>query len=124
MKKDDSYRNVRKIMESTDLLNVNYVPKGRGLRFPVYLSGTMEAEDIECLELSIRSKNCLKRAGINTIGDLCNRFHSSSDLRSLRNCGDTSVAEIMDKLFLYNYLQLKPEQRGQYIAKVVEMNTV
>ena len=64
----------------------------------------------------------MKRAGINTIGDLCEKVHSSADLKTLRNCGNTSVAEIMDKLFLYNYQQLKPERRGVYLAKVVEMN--
>lgn len=120
--KKEGYNNIREILEGTGLININETPKGRGFRFPIYLSSRMEEEDIESLELSVRSKNCLKRAGLNTIGDLCKKVHSSGDLRVIRNCGNTSVAEIMDKLFLYNYQQLKPEQRGNYIAKVVEMN--
>lgn len=82
----------------------------------------MERDDIECLDLSVRSRNCLRRAGIDTIGDFCKKFHSSGELRAIRNCGSTSVMEIMDKLFLYNYQHLKPEERGEYLAKVVEMN--
>ena len=122
MKKEESFYNIKEIFGETGLLNVCETVKGRSLRFPIYLSKAMEEEDIECLDLSIRAKNCLKRAGINTIGDLCEKVHSSTDLKTLRNCGNTSVAEIMDKLFLYNYRQLKPERRGAYLAKVVEMN--
>ena len=105
MKKED-YSNVKSILEGTDMLSVHPATKGLGLKFPVYLSRTMEEEDIAVLELSVRAMNCLKRSGIHTIGDLCERIHSSSDLRTIRNCGNTSVAEIMDKLFLYNYMQL------------------
>ena len=57
-----------------------------------------------------------------TIGDLCKRIRCSADLKQLRNCGTTSVAEIMDHLFAYQYYALKPERRGSYLAKVLEMN--
>lgn len=123
MKKEETFSNVRTILEGTGIVEVHAAPKGRGLKFPVYLSKAMEEEDVASLDLSERAKNCLKRAGIITIGDLCERIHSSSDLKTLRNCGNTTVAEIMDKLFLYNYLQLKPERRAAYIAKILEMNT-
>ena len=82
----------------------------------------LEQTDIEVLELSVRSYNCLKRAGISTIGQLCSRVHGSEDLKSIRNCGKTSVAEIMDSLFAYQYAQLKPERRGKFLAQVIEMN--
>lgn len=121
MKKED-YSNVKSILEGTDMLSVHPTTKGLGLRFPIYLSKAMMEEDITALELSVRASNCLKRSGIHTIGDLCERIHSSSDLKAFRNCGNTSVAEIMDKLFLYNYMQIKPEKRGAYLAKIVEMN--
>lgn len=121
--KNNDYYNVKNILEETGLLSVHPASKGSGLKFPIYLSNTMEEEDIAVLELSVRAMNCLKRSGIHTIGNLCERIHSSSDLRTIRNCGNTSVAEIMDKLFLYNYSQLKPERRGAYLVKIVEMNT-
>ncbi|MDR4950474.1 DNA-directed RNA polymerase subunit alpha [Neobacillus cucumis] len=51
---------------------------------------------IEDLDLSVRSFNCLKRNGINTIHDLANK--SEEDIRKLRNLGQKSLKEILDKL--------------------------
>ena len=48
------------------------------------------------LELSVRSYNCLKRAGINTVGDLCNK--NLEDLSKVRNMGRKSIDEILGKL--------------------------
>lgn len=56
---------------------------------------TLES-DIEELELSIRSYNCLKRAGVNTIGDLCRM--TPSDLMKVRILGRKSCDEIISKL--------------------------
>ena len=47
---------------------------------------------IEELELSVRSSNCLKRAGINTVGELINK--SEEDLMKVRNLGKKSLEEI------------------------------
>ncbi|MBT2655571.1 DNA-directed RNA polymerase subunit alpha [Bacillus sp. ISL-18] len=51
---------------------------------------------IEDLDLSVRSFNSLKRNGINTIDDLANK--SEEDIRKLRNLGQKSLKEIIDKL--------------------------
>ena len=51
---------------------------------------------IEDLDLSVRSFNSLKRNGINTIHDLANK--SEEDIRKLRNLGQKSLKEIIDKL--------------------------
>jgi DNA-directed RNA polymerase subunit alpha len=51
---------------------------------------------IEELELSVRSSNCLKRAGINTVGELINK--TEDDLMKVRNLGKKSLVEIRDKL--------------------------
>lgn len=51
---------------------------------------------IEELELSVRSSNCLKRAGINTVGELVNKIED--DLMKVRNLGKKSLQEIKDKL--------------------------
>lgn len=95
---------------------------GVKFRFPIYMTEKMERTDIEALELGVRSYNCLKRAGISTIGDLCSRIHSSEELKSIRNCGKTSIAEIMDNLFAYQYSILSSERRVKFLVKVIEMN--
>ena len=51
---------------------------------------------IEDLELSVRSFNCLKRAGISTVEDLSNK--SESDMMKVRNLGKKSLDEVTNKL--------------------------
>ena len=51
---------------------------------------------IEDLDLSVRSFNCLKRAGINTVEDLINR--SEEDMMKVRNLGRKSLEEVVQKL--------------------------
>lgn len=51
---------------------------------------------IEELDLSVRSYNCLKRAGINTVQDLITR--SESDMMNVRNLGRKSLEEVIAKL--------------------------
>ena len=51
---------------------------------------------IEELELSVRSFNCLKRAGISTVEDLTNR--SENDMMKVRNLGKKSLDEVIAKL--------------------------
>ena len=51
---------------------------------------------IEELDLSVRSFNCLKRAGINTVEDLINK--SEDDMMKVRNLGRKSLEEVLAKL--------------------------
>ena len=51
---------------------------------------------IEELDLSVRSFNCLKRAGINTVEDLLNK--SEDDMMKVRNLGRKSLEEVIWKL--------------------------
>jgi len=51
---------------------------------------------IEDLNLSVRSYNCLKREGVNTVGDLIQR--SEQELTDIRNFGQKSIDEVKSKL--------------------------
>ena len=53
-------------------------------------------KSIEELELSVRSFNCLKRAGISTVEDLANK--TESDMMKVRNLGKKSLDEVVAKL--------------------------
>ncbi len=55
-----------------------------------------DAMDIDCIDFTIRSRNALKRGGYDTIGEL--RGISRKDLMRIRNMGEKSVDEIVDKL--------------------------
>ena len=61
---------------------------------------------IEELNLSVRSYNCLKREGINTVGDLVQK--TEAELLDIRNFGQKSIDEVKAKLEDLG-LELKPE---------------
>ena len=60
--------------------------------------------NIDELELSVRSYNCLKRAGINTVQELTNK--TAEDMMKVRNLGRKSLEEVLAKLKELN-LQLR-----------------
>ena len=62
---------------------------------------------IEELDLSVRSFNCLKRAGINTVGDLTNK--TEEDMMKVRNLGKKSLDEVINKLHSFG-LDLHSEE--------------
>ncbi|WP_101773961.1 DNA-directed RNA polymerase subunit alpha [Peptostreptococcus faecalis] len=62
---------------------------------------------IEELDLSVRSYNCLKRAGINTVEELSNK--SEDDMMRVRNLGKKSLEEVIQKLEELG-LRLKPNE--------------
>ena len=56
----------------------------------------MYKRQIEELDLSVRSFNCLKRAGINTVQDLISK--SEEEMMKVRNLGKKSLEEVIAKL--------------------------
>ena len=63
---------------------------------------------IEELDLSVRSFNCLKRAGINTVEDLINK--SEDEMMKVRNLGRKSLEEVMAKLDSLGFTLTKGRQ--------------
>ena len=59
-------------------------------------AGAMENFPIEELELGVRSYNCLKRVGIETIGDLVSK--SENELAAIPNFGKKSIEEVKETL--------------------------
>lgn len=72
----------------------------------------MEAVKVDALEFSVRTGNCLRQAGIQTLGDLV--AQSEDDLLGIRHFGRKSLREVRDVLANFN-LQLAhpgdPRQR-------------
>ena len=63
---------------------------------------------IDELDLSVRSFNCLKRAGINTVEDLINK--SEEDMMKVRNLGRKSLEEVIAKLNSFGFTLKKDDQ--------------
>lgn len=116
------------VMEKIETIapGVNFfaIKKRRGgkLRFPMYINKELKETELEILDLSVRSSNCLHRAGYHTIGELVEDIEFSEDLKKIRNCGAKSIDEIMEKLFCYQYTMLDDSKKIKYIQQVLELN--
>ncbi len=64
---------------------------------------------IKDLEFSVRSRNCLKKAGIHTMGELVNK--KASELLEIKNFGKKSLKEVREKLAQFN-LTLPGDENG------------
>ena len=64
-------------------------------------------DDVGIMDLTSRADHCLRRAGINTVGELAGRF---GEVSRIRGCGSTTITEINDKLLLFiEHYAPKPE---------------
>ena len=116
------FEEMEMLVPAADFMEIKKQRNGK-LRFPIYINERIKTTDLETLELSVRSSNCLHRAGFKTIGELVDAIEGSDDLRKIRNCGSKSVDEIMEQLFCYQYGQLNENQKINYINKVLKLNT-
>ncbi|MDR3108072.1 MAG: tetratricopeptide repeat protein [Planctomycetaceae bacterium] len=72
-------------------------------------------------EMSVRSRNCLKTMGINTLGDLCKR--TEQELLGSKNFGETSLVEIREMLSMKG-LQLGQLAAEKHAADVIEVEAL
>jgi DNA-directed RNA polymerase subunit alpha len=77
-------------------LEPGLVGGGGGGGAPARLPNAMDDILIEELELGVRSYNCLKRAGIQTVGDLVSK--TESELNAIPNFGKKSIDEVIETL--------------------------
>jgi len=63
---------------------------------------------VEELELSVRSFNCLKRAGINSVGELIAK--TEAEMMKVRNLGKKSLEEVKGKLGELDLSLAEPEE--------------
>lgn len=62
---------------------------------------------IEDLELTVRAYNCLKRAGITQVGEILDKMKKGQDeILAIRNFGQKSLDELMDRLDQKGYLEM------------------
>ena len=79
---------------------------------------------IDDLDLSVRAYNCLKRASINTVGDLMDL--SDEDLSEIRNLGRKAREEVKLKLadYLYRVKGLKPVSHREELNELIGLTEV
>ena len=88
----------KKIQEYCDMKIEEY-EKRKQVIAPI-VSSVEEAMNmtVEELNLSVRSYNCLKRSGCNTVSDLIEKFPTEEDVWQIRNLGRKSSEEISNML--------------------------
>lgn len=90
------FEEVVTVLHSKQIFLADYPPVGTlKSYFDKIYSNCAYAMSIEELDLSVRSFNCLKRAGIETVGDLTRSFE---DIVRIRNLSENSLEEIIQKL--------------------------
>ena len=67
-----------------------------GSPYPEFKTAEVAGMSIRMLDPSVRTYNCLKRAGINTVGELCQ--HTENDLLNIRNFSVRSLEEVKELL--------------------------
>jgi len=115
------FNEILRLVPTADFKAIKMQRNGK-LRFPIYINDNLRSTELEALDLSVRSNNCLYRAGYRTIADLVESINSGEDLKKIRNCGDKSVTEIMEHLFCYQYGLMEQGQKLTYINRVLELN--
>ena len=117
-KETDMEQRRRNFREFDDI----YRKYGKRFRFPVYLGEEFMETPLDNLELSVRSYNCLWRAGIRNVGNIVNRIDNRTDLLHIRNLGIRSADDIMTALMEYQFSLLSDEGKKKYLARIDELN--
>lgn len=118
---------MNKYLEGITIQEILMVKK-KLFHFQVNFTNEQLRQDIEVLDLSVRSYNCLKRAGFNTLGNLVNGIYtkdgetSKRQLLRIRNLGKNSADEILIKLMNYQFMILSESRRKAYMDKILEIN--
>ncbi len=81
------------------------------------LSSRVAETPIEVLELTVRAYNCLKRAGITTIGEILKLMEKGEEeMLSIRNFGKKSLDELVEKLSAKGYMDVQGVDLRAYLG--------
>lgn len=89
--------------EAGEIPSVHVCEKLRQVPTSSFWADSLMRMSIDDLDLSVRSWNCCKRAGINTLGELIDRAKLGEDggLHLIRNLGRKSLKELLGKIWAY-----------------------
>lgn len=94
---------------------------GVGARIQLLFSEKSCDTAIEELDLSVRSYNCLKRAGLNMVRQVIDAMHKDS-LWLIRNLGKNSRAEIRVRICEFGYYSLSERGKKDFVKTLLDLN--
>lgn len=119
-----NYKDIEKVYEQINQKGLVIAVKsnfGAKAKIKMFFSDEFCNKNIEELNLSVRSYNCIKRAGINKVDKLIDAI-SESKLYSFRNLGQKSIAEINQKLYQSCYDNMSEESKRNFIKMLFDVN--
>lgn len=120
-KEEEQCRTAASLLETLEDVKLSE-KKGTKFYYRLHMTDPMHESSLEELDLSVRSSNCLRRAGYFTVGQLVDALAAGFNLKSIRNCGVTCVREIMEHLFIYQYDCIDKQLQENYLLETVIYN--
>ena len=99
-----------------------YLFYGTNIRMKIAYSRKTCETSIDEMQLSVRAWNALKRAGINTIGELIDVIQDDG-LMKIRNLGRKSMVEIKTRILETGFRDLNDNEKIRFFEYVIENNT-
>lgn len=118
------YRVVEEIYQAIETFGLMSTIKrlfGAGTRIRLPFSKSSCDTEIERLDLSVRSYNCLKRANLHSIDKVMDAMQEGK-LPAIRSLGRNSLAEIRVKIYEFGYSKLNERARKEFVRNLLELN--
>lgn len=97
---------------------------GANLKVSIPIEAELWDISIEILNLSARSQNGLMRAGLTTVGKVCEKIAEERGLSQLRNVGRKSISEIKTAIVAEAYKRLSYADRNIFWKRFLEENMI
>lgn len=117
----NSIKEIHQFINENGLMPTISLFFGPGAKVQMPFSASVYAAEIEKLDLSVRSYNCLKRAGMQTVEQIMDAIHENK-LNSIRNLGIKSIGEIRVKILEYGYSCLSEQKQLEFIGNMINLN--
>lgn len=100
-----------------------YLFYGTNIRMKIAYSRKTCDTSIDDMQLSVRAWNALKRAGVNTIGELIDVIQEDG-LMKIRNLGKKSMTEIKTRILETGFRDLTETEKIRCFEYVIDNNTL
>lgn len=118
---EDCKQDIYQSIENIGLMKTIEMFFGVGTIIELPFSEKAFNTEIEKLNLSVRSYNCLKRAGLNDVGKVVHAIQEDK-LWNVRNLGKMSRAEIHVRIYEFGYNSLSENGKKEFAKNLYELN--
>ena len=120
-------REMNRYLDGTTMEEI-LVRNKKMFHFQVMFTKEQMKQEIDVLDLNTRAYNCLRRNGLNTVGDVVNGVEtrdgesSKRQLLRLRNLGKNTAEDILIHMFYYQFMVLPDDRKKPYMEKIAAIN--